>query len=711
MVNERLATCPLAALLIAALGMTSESAAATRHHWPLDDGRGNAARNVTAAGPAGRVHGKAMWMEQCEGLRVLTLDGRDDYLEVAHHADLRLDGDFTLSLWLAVHSRHGPVGVVVKSGALRLLYDAPRGRFVIDIAGATRTYETFPAKLKPGQWHHLALSRGAAEGKTEVFLDGRRVAQFDKPAGPLADSKSPLRVGVGINLEQKRFLPGAVAELRFDPRALTHEEIQRMADDMDERLDGDRELALPLGRVRDSRWPLLLVDTTQLALNEGASLTVCEAVRHPANPVVRLGGPGSVDEDRAQFGGSVYHIDGKFRMWYSAFPGGPAYAESDDGIHWTKPKLGLKEFRGSKDNNLVPMPGRAMIFYDPSDPDRRFKKPVSKPNPSQGNRDSLWTWAHSKDGFHWTLADRPTPDRWENAEAQMLARVDERWVIYTQGLSHLGRTVMAFSSPTLDTPTWEWAKQAVWTLKDKYPLYQTHHGISPWPRPGLTIGICGIFLDRHELIDTTVDLGLVLSHDGLEWWEPWPLATILRRGNAGEWDSTFLIQGCPSFVNVRDKTYLYYSGEDTGNVGDRMQIGLAMLRRDGFGYQGIDVGWTYARPGPRTGRFVTAAIRLNEKATERVLLNVENVDAAKGQFVQVEVLDARGKPIPGFTLADADRVTAEGIAAPATWRGSATLAGAPDIIRLRVHMQGGRRRRASPRVYAIYFTEPTAIEQ
>ena len=30
-----------------------------------------------------------------------------------------------------------------------------------------------------------------------------------------------------------------------------------------------------------------------------------------------------------------------------------AYAESDDGITWRKPELGLSEFNGSKRNNLV----------------------------------------------------------------------------------------------------------------------------------------------------------------------------------------------------------------------------------------------------------------------------------------------------------------------------------------------------------------------
>ena len=34
-------------------------------------------------------------------------------------------------------------------------------------------------------------------------------------------------------------------------------------------------------------------------------------------------------------------------------PSVTCYAESRDGIHWTRPSLGLFEFNGSKDNNIV----------------------------------------------------------------------------------------------------------------------------------------------------------------------------------------------------------------------------------------------------------------------------------------------------------------------------------------------------------------------
>src|SRR6056297_1141244 len=53
-----------------------------------------------------------------------------------------------------------------------------------------------------------------------------------------------------------------------------------------------------------------------------------------------------------------------YRMYYrgshanpgetrSAHPEVTCYAESRDGIHWTKPKLGIVEYEGSKENNII----------------------------------------------------------------------------------------------------------------------------------------------------------------------------------------------------------------------------------------------------------------------------------------------------------------------------------------------------------------------
>ncbi|HID22070.1 MAG TPA: hypothetical protein EYP14_06675, partial [Planctomycetaceae bacterium] len=97
---------------------------------------------------------------------------------------------------------------------------------------------------------------------------------------------------------------------------------------------------------------------------------------------------------------SVFQDGSLYRMYYKAWhldvSGGKlktnahplfcCYAESDDGIHWRKPALGIHEFRGSKDNNIVMVsgkignvdadPGHPAVFKDDHPdcpPDARYK--------------------------------------------------------------------------------------------------------------------------------------------------------------------------------------------------------------------------------------------------------------------------------------------------------------------------------------------------
>ena len=71
-----------------------------------------------------------------------------------------------------------------------------------------------------------------------------------------------------------------------------------------------------------------------------------------------------------------------YRTWHMSYtPGGAkvGYAESEDGIHWEKPKLGIIDINGSKANNVVFDGGFESdggefgnVFHDPhGDPSER----------------------------------------------------------------------------------------------------------------------------------------------------------------------------------------------------------------------------------------------------------------------------------------------------------------------------------------------------
>ena len=75
------------------------------------------------------------------------------------------------------------------------------------------------------------------------------------------------------------------------------------------------------------------------------------------------------------------------------------YAESRDGLHWTKPELGLFEFQGSKRNNIVwsaPSLDNFTPFKD-ANPDCRPGEQYKAVSSGTGG---LWAYK-SADGFHW----------------------------------------------------------------------------------------------------------------------------------------------------------------------------------------------------------------------------------------------------------------------------------------------------------------------
>ncbi len=76
------------------------------------------------------------------------------------------------------------------------------------------------------------------------------------------------------------------------------------------------------------------------------------------------------------------------------------------------------------------------------------------------------------------------------------------------------------------------------------------------------------------------------------------------RGKDGEWDQRGLIHG-QGYENVGQETYVYYGSWDLSGASSVRAIGLATMRRDGFGYLST------CQPGE--GQFTTAPIPKRRK--------------------------------------------------------------------------------------------------
>ncbi len=480
-------------------------------------------------------------------------------------------------------------------------------------------------------------------------------------------------------------------------------------------------------------------------------LTLVEAEKHPANPVLRRGPEGSPDHGHAILYGSVFKTGDKFRIWYLGMfekelargqaPGWwrpMCYAESDDGVTWTKPELGLVEFNGSKRNNICLIEsepaslGRVndflTVIHEPQDPDpsRRYKAAFIAHLPFDevrggrsgiGPDESRWgsmVCATSGDGLRWkVVGDRPMNSGGNRFEVSGLYRFGGFYYATGQLLSpwtslpdgrDVGRVMLAFRSPDFDTwsrtPALAFARPGQ-SLPRPIAGQQTHMGAGMWNRGNVLVGLYGMWQDgptekppgTSHLWGTRIDLGLIVSNDGIHFREPVPDFKVIPHGEEGEWDDVALLQG-HAFVNVGQRTMIWYSHWDTGGKLKSMEIGLATLRRDGFGYLS-------RRIESVPGHFVTSLIE-PESALTRLFLNVDG--ASNAAPLLMELLDGQDRPIPEFSGPNAARVASDGTHREVVWpaRQSSKL-DYDGPLSIKVTLPG----KGDVRVYAVYAEGPT----
>ncbi len=260
--------------------------------------------------------------------------------------------------------------------------------------------------------------------------------------------------------------------------------------------------------------------------------------------VVRSGSPGEPDDTQVYLYGTVIEIDGELRMWYQAqgsLDRGRrlGYAVSDDGVHWEKPKLGLVEYNGTKENNIVdlfdgqPVLTSCPILYEPEDPDpdRRFKMAIET---------SLYTnklaVAYSADGLRW----KESPNNPVGPAQETGSVVKHNGCYYVTSQDELGyhgshfgiaRKMVTFASYDFET----WTRASCLSFqRDNIPprpmaphhnmSEEAHQGAMLWSRGNVIIGVYDMWhgnpMGEQTLID--IDLGMVVSNDALHYREPIP---------------------------------------------------------------------------------------------------------------------------------------------------------------------------------------------
>lgn len=398
---------------------------------------------------------------------------------------------------------------------------------------------------------------------------------------------------------------------------------------------------------------------------------------------------------------TVINDHGSYRLYYRGAGHNPAnndrhsaqapmtecYAESRDGIHWTRPNLGLVEFGGSKANNIILLGQDALSFTPFLDdnpataPNERYKATAGTKVP--GVKGYALVGYTSPDGIRWTrLGDYSIiPDTTVNAfDTQNVVFWDtirKKYVAFYRAMK--GGTRWTKIAESADFAHWP-ADSIRWFDYGNVPMEQLYTSAArPYERaPHIYVG----FPDRYVPHRTSPqqpdkknfginDPIFMSSRDGVHWDRRF-LESFLRPGrdplnwtDRNNYVANGLLQTAP------DELSLYYT--------QNYRSPTAHLRR---GVLRLD-GMVSVNAGSRGGELVTKPFIYQG---DTLVLNFET--SAVGS-IRLELQDARGNPISGYELENFPPLWGDQIEHPVVWTANPTwgtslkkLEGLP--IRLRV---------------------------
>ncbi len=437
----------------------------------------------------------------------------------------------------------------------------------------------------------------------------------------------------------------------------------------------------PLSGPPKGHWRRLFLDAAVLEDQRNLTRVFHSAEKHPGNPVIRADRPWEASSaiTGPYVYGTVLRDEGKLRLWYQVLNKGNhvGYAESQDGVTWTKPDLGIIEINGSKANNLV------VSAFQPEVCGGECHNPgvIRCPNPSESQkRYALYGFdgtagharvAFSPDGLHWRY-DAETEKRPLFTSSDVVNffydPYHSRYAVTWKTRNRRGRAAgVAWSADGLT-----WTKPIdgpVFVADDLDPEPTQIYGMPVFAYQGLYIGQPWLYRARyfkygdysvnklHEAQEDsprTMEVQMAWSWDLINWTRPPQRAQFIPRGDKGQWDAG-MIYTARAPVVVGDKLYFYYGGCDGLHDDNRVHvaIGLATLRLDGF---------CSMQAGASEGSLITRREPFREPA---VTLNART---APGGYVTAEILDRRGRVLPGFSRQDCASFSGDAVAHVLKWK-------------------------------------------
>jgi hypothetical protein len=437
-----------------------------------------------------------------------------------------------------------------------------------------------------------------------------------------------------------------------------------------------------------------LVDDAVLAQCDGTEVRLATPVA--AGVVLRFDQPW---EGRFSTFVTVLRDGPKYRMYYRGLGNaGPnnelaCYAESDDGIQWRKPRLGLVEVNGSRDNNVILgyTPKRYTHNFCPMIDDRPGVPPEERYKAVGGG---MTTSAESKatgavrglyrlvsaDGIHWReLPGRPlfTGYAMDTQNVLVWLPAEECYAIYLRVWSNDVPGKVTWKGVRLIARTTSkdfatWTTPEVMSTGETTPENLYTNATHPYFRaPQLLIALPFRFAEDRRLLSDDE-----MRAEGVSpaMWKGVSDAVFMTSRGGTRYERKFM----ESFIRP---------GPDRSNWAARSNIPALGVVPTGPGEMSVYVTCGY---GSNTPRLERKTLRLDGFASLHAgyqggsaltkplvlrggALRVNYATSSVGSL-KIAVLDLDGRELPGLGEADSEELAGDEIDRDVRWKGGATIA-------------------------------------
>jgi len=393
-----------------------------------------------------------------------------------------------------------------------------------------------------------------------------------------------------------------------------------------------------------------------------------------------------------------FEDEGRFRLYYEPytdlikgdFSARMAYAESDDGYNWIKPNLGMVEFDGSKENNLILAaennfgrgPHGGHVFKDPNgSDDDRYKLVHCALHPEGGHFVSA---AVSSDGLSWTAREEMILRWW--ADTQTVVHWDAEGAHYkgyfrgwdTSALPGARRTVD--HAITEDFYHWPDPRICLTTDCNDPPGTDIYtNSFTPWPD---ALDAYLMFPCFYPRTTDTMETHFAVSRDGRRWCRPLR-EPYLGAGapDSDHYGGMMLGHGIISpqkgvwMMLASPRNTLHNEAFHNKEARRNKSLSYVTIREDGF----------MAVEAEAEGEFWTVPLTLEGDTVQL------NAWTHYGGKVQVEICAEDGEPLEGYSLADTVPMTGDCLFDKVCFKSGRSIAQVKDrLVRLHFRLTRGR---------------------